>query len=383
MSSKHSHLSTRDQFRSEVNESHRVVWLEQNPDKDQISLLLSSSQSILELGFQQQLKQLWLSPNCIVDLTTLTKESTIDNTILQLIRCESRVDHYWIARRDDTEVPLLWSDSLEIERCFTSNQSNAWFRIHEKDQRTQRVSVLFREKSTKKEFPFFHSGGDWVLRRIPVMKTTVRGTRFESKPSTPKIAVEKPLEKDSSRSKPSSLPPKKIREPASESPIPQETPRQKKQDKQEQAQPKQSAMWEVLSANSQELQGDCTICLESFFAETSVKMLRCPHIFHESCIKQSMNFSPRCPICKKEYGVIRGNQPKSGTMRHREMDYSLEGYPNARTIEILYQFPDGIQGPEHPSPGQPYTGTTRSCFLPCTPEGKMVLEMLKVSRPAR
>lgn len=39
------------------------------------------------------------------------------------------------------------------------------------------------------------------------------------------------------------------------------------------------------------------------------------------------------------------------------------------------------QGPEHPSPGKPFTarGFPRQCYLPDSPQGRKVLELLKVA----
>merc|ERR1711871_132919 len=54
----------------------------------------------------------------------------------------------------------------------------------------------------------------------------------------------------------------------------------------------------------------------------------------------------------------------------------LEGHPNTPTIEITFKFPDGIQEDNHPKPGQPYTGTTRLCFLPATNDALKVLQTI-------
>ncbi|XP_035681635.1 probable E3 ubiquitin-protein ligase DTX3 [Branchiostoma floridae] len=76
-------------------------------------------------------------------------------------------------------------------------------------------------------------------------------------------------------------------------------------------------------------------------------------------------------------------------MTHR-IDYlhSLPGYEymNCRsiaTIEIHYYFPDGTQGPEHPNPGKPYTGTSRTAYLPDNAEGREVLRLLKQAFDSR
>lgn len=80
----------------------------------------------------------------------------------------------------------------------------------------------------------------------------------------------------------------------------------------------------------------------------------------------------------------------------------LSGYENYGTITITYSFPSGVQGnlfllvlifrllsfsfcspfptgPEHRNPGAPYTGTSRTCYLPDTPEGNEILKLLKIA----
>ena len=47
------------------------------------------------------------------------------------------------------------------------------------------------------------------------------------------------------------------------------------------------------------------------------------------------------------------------------------------TIVINYSFQSGIQGREHPNPGQSYGGTFREAYLPNTPEGCEVLQLLR------
>ena len=53
------------------------------------------------------------------------------------------------------------------------------------------------------------------------------------------------------------------------------------------------------------------------------------------------------------------------------------------TIIIRYYFPPGMQGPEHPHPGQHYEGTTREAYLPDNREGREVFQLLKRAFDAR
>ena len=63
----------------------------------------------------------------------------------------------------------------------------------------------------------------------------------------------------------------------------------------------------------------------------------------------------------------------------RETRHRLPGYEQSSTgtIEIYYQFPDGIQDERHPHPGVPYQGTVRRAFLPDNQEGRHVLNLLR------
>jgi len=105
------------------------------------------------------------------------------------------------------------------------------------------------------------------------------------------------------------------------------------------------------------------------------------HYFHVNCITFCYNKSGYliCPICNKTYGIRMGTMP-NGTMTTRNVPTKLAGYPHSKgTIEIKYQIASGKQGPEHYHPGQPFTGASRTCFLPDCPEGQEVLRLLKIA----
>uniref|UniRef100_A0A3B1K7I4 E3 ubiquitin-protein ligase n=1 Tax=Astyanax mexicanus TaxID=7994 RepID=A0A3B1K7I4_ASTMX len=87
-------------------------------------------------------------------------------------------------------------------------------------------------------------------------------------------------------------------------------------------------------------------------------------------------FGEMCPVCKKIYGKVKGNQPQ-GTMSCRTHRYDLPGYDGCGTIEIYYDIPGGKQTDEHPNPGQPYSGARRQAYLPNNTEGKEVLQLLQ------
>ncbi|XP_048045533.1 probable E3 ubiquitin-protein ligase DTX2 isoform X2 [Megalobrama amblycephala] len=126
-------------------------------------------------------------------------------------------------------------------------------------------------------------------------------------------------------------------------------------------------------------------CSQSLQPNTVGKFTKCGHTFHMLCMLAMYNNgtkdgSLQCPSCKTIYGEKTGTQPK-GNMDIYSIPQSLPGHPDCGTIQIIYNIPPGIQGPEHPNPGQPYTcrGFPRFCFLPDNDKGRKVLELLKVA----
>ena len=73
---------------------------------------------------------------------------------------------------------------------------------------------------------------------------------------------------------------------------------------------------------------------------------------------------------------MTGNQP-DGTMTSTRQRSSLPGYEGVGSIVIHYSFNSGIQGSDHPNPGQRYSGTSRTAYLPDNVEGNKVLGLLK------
>lgn len=101
-----------------------------------------------------------------------------------------------------------------------------------------------------------------------------------------------------------------------------------------------------------------------------------------------------CPMCKRVFGERTGTQPP-GMMRVNVVNRSvvaLAGY-TCNTIVIDFSIPSGIQGnsffelriltntagEEHPNPGQPYSGTSRTAYLPDNTEGREVLELFQIA----
>ncbi|CAL8377655.1 unnamed protein product [Boreogadus saida] len=68
-------------------------------------------------------------------------------------------------------------------------------------------------------------------------------------------------------------------------------------------------------------------------------------------------------------------------MEYHVIPHSLPGHPDCKTVRIIYNIPPGIQGPEHPNPGKPFTarGFPRHCYLPDSEKGRKVLRLLLVA----
>ncbi|XP_061211533.1 probable E3 ubiquitin-protein ligase DTX2 isoform X3 [Neopsephotus bourkii] len=145
---------------------------------------------------------------------------------------------------------------------------------------------------------------------------------------------------------------------------------------------------------------DCIICMEKLSSpsgyadacecstikpETVGRLTSCQHCFHMLCMlamysSGNKDGSLQCPSCKTIYGEKTGTQPK-GKMEVSTFPQSLPGYRDCGTIQIVYHISRGIQGPEHPNPGMPYTarGFPRYCYLPDNEKGRKVLELLRVA----
>ena len=61
----------------------------------------------------------------------------------------------------------------------------------------------------------------------------------------------------------------------------------------------------------------------------------------------------------------------------------LPGYEEYGTIKICYRIPKGTQGKEHPNPGHYFTGTSHTAYLPDLPQGRKVLQLLRIAFDAR
>ncbi|XP_044052149.1 E3 ubiquitin-protein ligase DTX3L isoform X2 [Siniperca chuatsi] len=119
----------------------------------------------------------------------------------------------------------------------------------------------------------------------------------------------------------------------------------------------------------------CPICMEPIVT-TEKETLRCKHSFCRNCLKTAFDYKPVCPTCGEVYGILTGTQPDGGRMNATKTSSSLPGYEKYGTIMIHYYIPSGIQKEEHPNPGQPYEGVSRTAYLPDSSEGRGILKLL-------
>lgn len=49
----------------------------------------------------------------------------------------------------------------------------------------------------------------------------------------------------------------------------------------------------------------CVICLDPIKNDSMCRILSCYHIFHENCIENWLEAHPSCPVCLKEFKVLK------------------------------------------------------------------------------
>ncbi|KAJ8380447.1 hypothetical protein SKAU_G00012250 [Synaphobranchus kaupii] len=122
---------------------------------------------------------------------------------------------------------------------------------------------------------------------------------------------------------------------------------------------------------------NCPICLEAIIESQKKTLSRCKHSFCKDCLSKAFESKPACPVCGTLYGSLKGTQPGDGSMTVSTNRIPLPGNDRCGSIVIRYYIPNGIQGEEHPNPGQRYEGTSRTAFLPDSSEGRKVLTLLQ------
>lgn len=88
----------------------------------------------------------------------------------------------------------------------------------------------------------------------------------------------------------------------------------------------------------------CPVCRQMLKPAIVVIALPCTHVLHLDCLNYELTEQQesgtqlhiQCAVCGRIYGEKHGNQPP-GSMEWGVMDRSLPGYPNFRTIQIIYK----------------------------------------------
>jgi deltex-like protein len=123
---------------------------------------------------------------------------------------------------------------------------------------------------------------------------------------------------------------------------------------------------------------ECSICLEGACASKgAVSLTVCGHEFHKACIETALQFSKKCPICRKWVGSKPQGAMPTGTMKVlQDPTASCSGYDPGAII-IDYLLVGDIQKVYHPNPGTPYGPVSRRAFLPDDSDGRNLLKRLK------
>jgi hypothetical protein len=96
----------------------------------------------------------------------------------------------------------------------------------------------------------------------------------------------------------------------------------------------------------------CVICLEDFEDGCSIRILRCAHFFHSSCLRQWLTKSMQCPLCKEWVYLIAANTSATAyhhvdrhndihDLRLESQDYVTSYRENRRSV--LGMFPHVMQ----------------------------------------
>ncbi|KAL9974230.1 hypothetical protein ACROYT_G011245 [Oculina patagonica] len=130
----------------------------------------------------------------------------------------------------------------------------------------------------------------------------------------------------------------------------------------------------------QQSEPNCAMCTN--LSKDPVYPLQCGHFFCKSCWKRFVEKTKTCPNCKQE-NLFRGNQPVGYMSWRAESHSSLPGYEEFGTLAITFNFDKGIQGSEHPNPGQPYCGFFCTSYLPNSPAGQELCNLLRTAFDSR
>lgn len=128
---------------------------------------------------------------------------------------------------------------------------------------------------------------------------------------------------------------------------------------------------------SPERGAECSICLDSLSTAKAVK-IKCGHVFHKRCINSALSLTGKnsCPVCRKLMGEPQGSMP-SGTMTITSSTVTCQGYQGYGSIVVNYAMTSGVQQCYMANPGQRFTGTNRTVYIPNNLEGRRLVKRLK------
>ena len=130
--------------------------------------------------------------------------------------------------------------------------------------------------------------------------------------------------------------------------------------------------------HDEKIHNDCPICLAPLKEGGPIKSTGvCEHVFHSNCIKDALEQSHKCPVCRAVIKKKLGPCPNGYMYVQTKKNMHCAGYPGCGTIEIKYELLAGLQGPQHQNPGTPYYGDYRNAYLPDNDAGRRVLELFK------
>ena len=132
---------------------------------------------------------------------------------------------------------------------------------------------------------------------------------------------------------------------------------------------------DVVKTQQTDQEGACPICLEK---GVSWRLGTCDHAVFcsQECAGQYVRNSDNCPQCRKRFQIRTGPCP-SGEARVLRWANSLEGYPDCGHYEIQFDIQGGIQQEgRDPNPGVVYGARSVDCYLPDTPKGRHVGNMM-------
>ncbi|KAK9535332.1 hypothetical protein VZT92_007718 [Zoarces viviparus] len=92
------------------------------------------------------------------------------------------------------------------------------------------------------------------------------------------------------------------------------------------------------------------------------------------CSKCLDTIHVQCRVCHGTEATIRGI---NGKMTNSKLNITLPGHAKNLAIKITYCIPDGIQGEDHPSPGEPFQGGVFEAYFPDSEKVRKLMPRLK------